>query len=141
MVTRTGSARWNGDLAHGSGTMRTQSGALEGAYTFASRLESGKGTNPEELIAAAHAGCYSMALSNDLANAGHVPTFVDTTAKVTLDKVEGGFAITGIALECTATVPGLDNATFQKFAEGAKVGCPVSKALAGTTISLSAKLV
>jgi lipoyl-dependent peroxiredoxin len=140
MATRNSSAEWRGNLKDGSGTMRLGSGAFEGSYSFASRFESGKGTNPEELIAAAHAGCYSMALSHGLAQAGHAPKRVATTAKVHLDKVEGGFGITRIELETEAEVPGIDAAAFQQQAETAKKNCPVSKVLAGAEITLKAKL-
>jgi osmotically inducible protein OsmC len=142
MPTRTSEAKWSGDLKAGSGTMKLGSGAYEGAYTFKSRMETGPGTNPEELIAAAHAGCYSMALSAMLSGAGHVPKSVHTTAKVTFNPVDGGFAITKIELVTEGQVPGIDAAGFQKFAEDAKKGCPVSKALAAVPeITLSAKLV
>lgn len=141
MPVRSSSAVWNGNLLQGSGTMKLGSGAFEGKYSFPSRFESGQGTNPEELIAAAHAGCYSMALSFILGNAGFNPTSVATTAKVHLEKVGDGFSITKIELVTEAKIPGIDNATFQTHAEGAKKGCPVSKALAATEISLSAKLV
>jgi lipoyl-dependent peroxiredoxin len=142
MPTRQSEAQWAGDLKSGAGTMKLGSGAYEGAYTFKSRMETGPGTNPEELIAAAHAGCYSMALSAMLSGAGHVPTKVHTTAKVSFDPVAGGFAITKIDLNVEATIPGLDDATFQKFAKDAKTGCPVSKALAAVpSINLTAKLI
>ena len=141
MPVRSSSAVWNGNLVQGSGTMKLGSGAYEGAYSFASRFESGKGTNPEELIAAAHAGCFSMALSATLAKAGFNPTRVATTAKVHLEKVCDGFSITKIELVTEAQIPGIDNVTFQTNAEAAKKGCPVSKALAATEITLSAKLV
>jgi len=141
MPVRSSSAVWNGNLLQGSGTMKLGSGAYEGAYSFPSRFESGKGTNPEELIAAAHAGCYSMAFSATLGKAGFNATRVSTTAKVHLEKVGEGFAITKIELVMEAQVPGIDNATFQTNAEAAKKGCPVSKALAATEITLSAKLV
>lgn len=141
MTMRQSDAEWRGDLAKGSGTMRLGSGAFEGSYSFPSRFENGTGTNPEELIAAAHAGCFSMALSHGLSQAGHAPTRVHTTAKVHLEKSGGGFAITRIELDCEAEVPGLDAAAFQQQAEGAKANCPVSKALAGTSISLTARLV
>jgi len=141
MPVRSSSAVWNGNLLQGSGTMKVGSGAYEGAYSFPSRFESGKGTNPEELIAAAHAGCYSMALSATLGKAGFNPTRVATTAKVHLEKVGEGFSITKIELITEAQIPGIDNATFQTNAEAAKKGCPVSKALAATEITLSAKLV
>ena len=140
MATRSSSAEWRGNLKDGSGKMRLGSGAYEGAFSFASRFENGTGTNPEELIAAAHAGCYSMALSHGLAQAGHAPKRVATTAKVHLEKVEGGFGITRIELDAEAEVPGIDEAAFRQQAEAAKKGCPVSKALAGAEITLKAKL-
>lgn len=142
MPTRQAEAEWSGDLKQGQGKMKLGSGAYEGSYSFKSRMENGAGTNPEELIAAAHAGCYSMALSAALSGAGHVPQRVHTSAKVTFDAVPGGFAITKIDLTTEAKIPGLDNATFQKFAEDAKKGCPVSKALTGVSqITLTAKLI
>lgn len=141
MAMRQSDAEWRGDLKSGSGTMRLGSGAFEGAYSFPSRFENGQGTNPEELIAAAHAGCFSMALSAGLAQAGHPPTRVHTTAKVHLEKAGTGFAISRIELECEAEIPGIDDAAFQEQAAGAKANCPVSKALAGTQISLTARLV
>lgn len=121
--------------------MRLGSGAFEGKYSFASRFEEGDGTNPEELIGAAHAGCFSMALAGGLSQAGFTPDFVATDAKVHIDRAEGGFAINRIDLSTEASVPGIDEATFQKQAAAAKAGCPVSKALAGTEITLDAKLV
>ncbi len=136
MPVRTASAEWKGDLPKGKGTLKTQTGSFEGQYSFSSRFEEGTGTNPEELIAAAHAGCYSMALSNILAKAGHTPTSVRTTAKVHLE----GAAISLIELVTRGTVPGLDAAGFAKHAEEAKTGCPVSKALAATKITLDAAL-
>ena len=141
MPVRKASARWEGNLFQGSGTMAMGSGAYEGAYSFGSRFEEATGTNPEELIAAAHAGCFSMALSAGLAKGGHEPKSVATTARVHLEKVGDGFEITRIELATEAEVPGIDEATFTEFAEGAKVGCPVSKALAGPEITLDAKLV
>ena len=120
--------------------MRLGSGAYEGSYSFPSRFENGDGTNPEELIAAAHAGCFSMALSNVLAQAGFTPTSVDTTAAVHLDKVEGGFGITRVDLSTVADVPGLDAADFAKHAETAKVNCPVSQALKAVEVTLDARL-
>lgn len=120
--------------------MRLGSGAFEGQYSFSSRFESGTGTNPEELIAAAHAGCFSMALSNMLSQNGHPPTSVKTTASVHFGQVEGGFAITRIDLDTTGEVPGIDEAEFVKTAEAAKENCPVSKALKAVEITLSAKL-
>lgn len=138
MPKRKADAIWKGDLKNGKGTMKFGSGAFEGAYTFASRFEEGTGTNPEELIGAAHAGCYSMALSNELAQADFTPESVETTANVTLDA--GAGAITKILLEVDATIPDIDNDEFQDFAEGAKNNCPVSKALAGVSIEVKAKL-
>ena len=116
------------------------SGAYEGAYSFPSRFEEGDGTNPEELIAAAHAGCYSMAFSATVGKDGFTPDSVHTTATVHLNPVEGGFAITKIDLVMEATIPNIDDAKFQEAAEAAKVGCPVSKALAGPEITLQATL-
>jgi len=140
MPTRSADATWEGNLPDGNGTMRLKSGAYEGAYSFRSRFEDGAGSNPEELIAAAHAGCFSMALSNVLAEAGFDPESVDTTADVTLRMLEGGPAITKVHLTTTAHVPDIDQDTFQEHAEAAKDGCPVSKALAGTEITLDATL-
>lgn len=134
-------ATWNGTLTEGEGTMRL-AGGYEGPYNFGSRFEdSGQGTNPEELIAGAHAGCFSMALSGALAKAGHNPERIDTTATVNLRKVEGGFEIHKIRLVTTARVPGISEDEFQQAAQGAKEGCPVSKALAAVeTIELDATL-
>ncbi len=140
MATRSAEAVWNGNLKEGNGTMKLGSGAYEGRYSFASRFESGQGTNPEELIGAAHAGCFSMALSAGLGKAGFNPTSVHTTARVFLEKVGEGFGITKIELTTVAQIPGIDNATFQKHAEEAKKNCPVSRALAGTEITLNARL-
>jgi osmotically inducible protein OsmC len=121
--------------------MRLGTGAFEGAYSFSSRFEDGKGTNPEELIAAAHAGCFSMATASGLGKAGFTPERVDTKATVHLTSVSGGFAITRIDLDMEADVPGIDEATFLEIAQGAKAGCPVSKALAAVPeITLNAKL-
>jgi osmotically inducible protein OsmC len=141
MAVRTAKAQWNGNLMEGSGTMALGSGAYEGAYSFQSRFEEGKGTNPEELIAAAHAGCFSMALSGQLSKAGFSPKSVKTTAKVHLMKVDAGFSITQIELENESAVPGIDDAKFQELAGNAKKGCPVSKALAAVEITLKARLV
>ena len=141
MAIRKANAEWNGDLKQGQGKVSLGSGAFEGQYSFRSRMGDGSGgTNPEELIAAAHAGCYSMALSASLAGAGHTPTRVHTTANVHFNQVEGGFAINPIELVTEAVVPGIDDATFQKFAQEAKKNCPVSKALAATDIQLKATL-
>ena len=141
MPTRNADAVWEGDLKSGKGTMKLGSGAFQGQYSFASRFEQGTGTNPEELIAAAHAGCFSMALSHALAQAGHPPKRVHTTAKVHLEKTEGGFAIPRIDLVTEAQVPGIDAAAFRQQAESAKQNCPVSKLLKGAQINLDAKLV
>lgn len=140
MPARTSTAKWEGGLKDGKGTMKVGAGAYEGPYSFASRFESGTGTNPEELIAAAHAGCYSMALSATIEKNGFKPTKVSTTAKVHLEKVGEGFSITKIELASEAVVPGIDKAKFMEFAEGAKKGCPVSKLLTGAQIELNAKL-
>ena len=141
MATRNAEARWQGDLKSGKGTMKLGSGAWEGPYSFQSRFESGAGTNPEELIGAAHAGCFSMALTAGLDKAGFQPRQVHTTARVQLEKAGEGFAITAIDLQTEADVPGIDEATFRQQAEGAKANCPVSKALAGVQIRLDARLV
>ncbi len=141
MPVRSASAVWEGTLIDGKGTMKMQSGAYEGAYSFGSRFQEGTGTNPEELIAAAHAGCFSMALSAGLGKSGFNATRVATSARAHLEKVGEGFQITRIELTTEAVVPGLDEATFQQHATGAKENCPVSKALAGVKISLDAKLV
>ena len=141
MPTRRASAVWNGSLTEGNGTMRMASGAYEGPYSFQSRFEEGDGTNPEELIAAAHAGCFSMALSAELGKAGVTPESVETEATVHLDEVEGGFAIKRIDLQTRVTAPGTDESTFREAAEAAKKGCPVSLALAAVdTIELEAQL-
>ena len=141
MPTRTSSARWEGDLKSGTGTVSTGSGTFQGSYSFPSRFESGQGTNPEELIAAAHAACFSMAFSNGLAKAGFTPTSVETSAAVQFGPVDGGFAITRIDLTTRGDVPGIDAGEFEKIAGEAKAGCPISKALAAVEITLDAKLV
>ena len=141
MSVRKAEAEWKGNLNSGSGRMKLGSGAFEGPYSFVSRFKDGPGTNPEELIGAAHAGCFSMALSHMLAESGHIPDVVHTTAKVHIDKVEGGFKITTIELQTEGKVPGIDEKTFQEKAAAAKEGCPVSQALAGVDIRLQAKLV
>ena len=141
MPIRTASARWSGNLTEGSGTIKTGKGGYQGNYSFKSRFEEGEGTNPEELIAAAHSGCFSMALSKGLADAGFTPTSVETTAKVHLDKGDAGFGVTRIDLETVGNVPGIDEGTFQKLAEAAKANCPISRLLSpGADISLTAKL-
>jgi osmotically inducible protein OsmC len=140
VAARQATAEWHGNLMEGTGHMRFGSGAFDGAYDFRSRFGDGAGTNPEELIGAAHAGCFSMALSGILTKAGHPPQSVRTTAKVHLEKQGEGFAITRIELDTDAVVPGLDDAAFQGHADAAKKGCPVSKALAAVQIGLTARL-
>jgi osmotically inducible protein OsmC len=140
MPVRTAEAEWKGDLPKGSGQMKTQTGSFSGGYSAGSRFEEAKGTNPEELIAAAHAGCFSMAFSNQLAKAGFPPDSVKTTAKVHIDKGEAGFSITKVELVTRAKVPGVDEKTFREKAEAAKTGCPVSKALQAVNITLDARL-
>ncbi len=131
MATRTGSAEWKGDLPSGAGTLKVGDGVFEGNYSFASRFEEGEGTNPEELIAAAHAACFSMALSNMLATDGHVPDSVRTTAKVHLRNIDGAPTLAQIDLDTQGQIPGIDEAAFKDYAEQAKAACPVSRALAG----------
>ncbi len=140
MPVRKADAQWEGPLPGGNGTMRLGGGAYEGPYSFASRFEDGNGTNPEELIAAAHAGCFSMALAGTLTRAGHEPTSVHTTANVHLTKTDEGFRIPKIDLVTEAVVPGLDDATFQELAEQTKKACPVSVLLSSIEITLQATL-
>ncbi len=140
MRVRKAYAEWNGTLKEGSGSVSLGSGAFEGAYTHASRFGDGEGTNPEELLGAAHAGCYTMFLSSLLTNRGYSPTRISTTASVQIDTGEGGPTISRIRLETEAEVPGLDADTFQSVAEEAKQKCPVSKALAVPVIELEARL-
>ena len=141
MAVRTGSAIWNGNLKDGNGEVTVGDGVFTGAYSYASRFEDGEGTNPEELIAAAHAACFSMALSNILAEAGHPPEEIRTSARVQLRPVDGAPTIARIDLEVEGSVPGIDEAAFNEHAEAAKVGCPVSRALAGVPeIALEARL-
>lgn len=144
-MIRKSTARWQGNGLQGKGFLSTQSGVFQAQpYSFNTRFQSedGKaGTNPEELLAAAHAGCFAMALSFALTDAGHAPEELNVTAGVDLVKTDGGFSIKNIHLELEAKVPGIDQATFEKVADGAKKGCPLSKALSATPISLSAKLV
>jgi osmotically inducible protein OsmC len=140
MPERTATARWDGGLKGGKGTVRLGSGAFEGQYSFSSRFEEGTGTNPEELIGAAHAGCFSMALSAGLERAGHAPNSVETSARVHLESGESGVRISRIDLSTTADVPGIDAATFGEQAETAKANCAVSRALAGVDIHLDARL-
>ena len=141
MPTRRAEAEWQGNLAEGKGQLKVESGAFNGPYSFKSRFEDGQSaTNPEELIGAAHAGCFTMALTAQLTRAGQPPTRIHTTAQVKLEKVGDAFSITRIDLETEAEIPGIDDATFQKQAQDAKQNCPVSKALAGTEIGLKATL-
>ena len=140
-MQRKGSAVWKGGLKDGKGTVSTASGVLKDTqYSFATRFENGAGTNPEELIAAAHAGCFSMALSAQLGNAGITPEAIETTATVTLEKQETGFAITAVHLDVSARIPGADRAKFDQAAKNAKEGCPVSRVL-NAKITMDAKLV
>jgi osmotically inducible protein OsmC len=139
-MKRSGSAVWKGGLKDGSGTVSTESGVLANSpYNFSKRFESEKGTNPEELIAAAHAACFSMALSAQLGNAGMKADSINTTATVSLEQVEGGFAVTSSHLETTVRVPNADKAAFDKAVENAKSGCPISKLL-NAKITMNAKL-
>ncbi|MGZ8868512.1 MAG: OsmC family protein [Thermoanaerobaculia bacterium] len=140
MPSRKAEAEWNGTLREGNGQFKVGSGKVSGAYSFPTRFEDAPGTNPEELIGAAHASCFSMALSGGLTKAGHKPKRIHTTATVHLQKVGEGFGITKIDLDTTGEVPGIDAATFQQLAEGAKANCPVSKALGGVNITLKATL-
>jgi len=140
MAVRTSNAEWVGALQNGSGKMALGSGAFEGQFSYKSRFEDGPGTNPEELLGAAHAGCFSMAFANTLATAGHDPQRVETTARVHLVPAEEGPSITQIELETEAEVPGISEEEFQQHAKTAKENCPVSKALAAVDISLDAKL-
>jgi osmotically inducible protein OsmC len=139
-MIRKASAEWHGGLKDGKGTVSTESGVLtSAAYSFGTRFENAKGTNPEELIAAAHAGCFSMALSGQLGGANLTPESIRTTASVTLERVEGGFAVTSVHLDVTAKIPGADRAAFEKAANDAKAGCPISKLL-NAKITMDAKL-
>jgi lipoyl-dependent peroxiredoxin len=140
-MVRKASAVWNGSLKEGKGTISTESRVLSNAqYSFSTRFENGIGTNPEELVAASHAGCFSMALSAQLGNAGITPESIETTAAVTLEKTDAGFTVTKIHLDVTAKIPGVDAAAFQKAAQDAKTGCPISRLLKAAEITMSAKL-
>lgn len=141
MAVRKANSQWNGSLRDGSGHMRLGGGAYDGAYSFQSRFEEGEGTNPEELIAAAHSGCFSMALAGELGRAGHEPNRVATTASVHLLKSDEGFSIARIELDTEVEAPGLDEDTLREKAEAAKAGCPVSRALRGVPeITVRARL-
>lgn len=142
MAIRTASARWEGTLTDGTGTMRTGKGGLEAPFSFKSRFGEGEGSNPEELIGAAHAGCFSMALSKGLQDAGFTPVAIETTASVHLDQVDGAATVTTIDLDTRVNAPGIDEATFAKVAEGTKEGCPISRLLSpGAKINLTATLI
>jgi len=141
MPVRTAEAEWTGGLRDGAGKVKLGSGAFEGSYSFGSRFENAKGTNPEELLGAAHAGCFSMALAAGLGRAGFQPKRVHTTATVHIDKVGAGFEITKIELDCEAEVPNIDENLFHGEATAAKEGCPLSKALKATPIEMKARLV
>jgi osmotically inducible protein OsmC len=142
MTARNGSAEWRGNLESGSGTITVGDGVFEGPYSYESRFGEGDGTNPEQLIAAAHAGCFTMALSNSLSAAGHAPDSVHTKARVQLRNIEGAPTLTRIDLDAEGRVTGIDEAEFQRYADEAKANCPVSRALAGIPeIVLAAKLV
>jgi osmotically inducible protein OsmC len=141
MAGRNGSAEWRGDLQSGGGTVKVGDGVFEGTYSFKSRFEDGQGTNPEQLIAAAHAACFTMALSSILSTAGHTPESVNTTANVTLRFIDNAPTLTRVDLVTEGRVAGIDAAQFQKFAEEAKANCPISRALAGIPeITLTANL-
>ena len=140
MPIRQAEAIWEGTLREGQGKMRFGSGAFEGSYSFPSRFEEGEGTNPEELLAAAHAGCFSMALSSSLVSAGFTPVRIQTEASVHLEKLEAGFTVVKIDLKTEAEVPGIDETEFLEIADGAKLNCPISRALNVPEITLEAKL-
>ncbi|HYT07367.1 MAG TPA: OsmC family protein [Rugosimonospora sp.] len=140
-MVRKASAVWKGSLKEGKGTISSDSGVLSNTpYSFSTRFENAKGTNPEELIAAAHAGCFTMALSAQLGNAGMTPESLETTASLTLDKLDAGWTVTKIHLDVTARIPGADKAAFDKAAENAKAGCPISRLL-NAQITMVARLI
>jgi osmotically inducible protein OsmC len=140
MPQRKAQAQWRGSLKDGSGSMEFGSGAFKGNFSFASRMENGPGTNPEELVGAAEAGCFSMAFANALTEAGHAPQEIRTSANVNFEKTDKGWTITRIDLTTEGIVPGVDEATFARIADDAKKNCPVSKALTGSQINLKATL-
>ncbi len=140
MPVRNAKAEWKGNLKSGHGTMELGSGAFKGDYSAASRFENAEGTNPDELIGAAHAGCFSMALAGQIAKAGFDPKSIETKAEVTIEQEGEGFSIKKVLLKTEADIPGIDEDKFNELANKAKEGCPVSKALAGTQIELEAKL-
>ncbi|MBI1823416.1 MAG: OsmC family protein [Nitrospirae bacterium] len=140
-INRKASAAWNGNLKEGKGTISTPSGVLKNTqYSFGTRFENAAGTNPEELIAAAHAGCFSMALSGQLGNAGMTAESIETTASLTMEKLEAGFTITSIHLNTTVKIPGADKSKFETAANNAKAGCPISRLL-NAKITMDAKLI
>lgn len=139
MPVRTAEAEWKGSLNQGTGRMRTETGSYEGGYSFGSRFEEAKGTNPEELIAAAHASCFTMATAFQITNAGHEPTELSTVATVSMEKQDSGWSIVGIALALEGSVPGLTADKFQALADEAKRTCPISRALAAVPITMTAK--
>lgn len=142
MPTRKASAEWQGDLPTGHGTLKTETGVASGAYSFSSRFEQGKGTNPEELLAAAHAACYAMALSGGLGKAGKQPTKIEAEATCTVEKVDAGFKVTKMHLTVRAAVKGIANDEFQKIAAATRDGCPISGVMKGNVaVTLDAKLV
>jgi lipoyl-dependent peroxiredoxin len=141
MPIRNAEAVWTGTLSKGRGTVKSGSGVIKGSYSFASRFENGQGTNPEELIGAAHAGCFSMAFAMMAEQAGFPPQEIHTVAHVTIEEIDGSSSITGIVLDTEAKIKGIDEKTFQEKALAAKIRCPVSKALSSTPITLHAKLV
>jgi len=141
MPTRTATATWEGGLKGGKGSFKGESGAISASYSFGSRFENGSGSNPEELLAAAEAACFSMALAVGLEQAGTPPTKIDTKAACTVEKQAAGFTITTMKLTVRASVPGVDKAAFQKAVQATRVGCPVSKALTGLKLDVEAELV
>jgi osmotically inducible protein OsmC len=139
-IARTATVHWEGDVAHGKGQIAVESGKVSASYSFGTRFSNEPGTNPEELLAASHAACFSMALSAALTRAGHPPSAIDTTARVILQKVKGGFEIPRIELSTQVSAAGIDQAAFDRLAAEAKEGCPISKALKAVEISLNARL-
>ncbi|HYZ14832.1 MAG TPA: OsmC family protein [Candidatus Acidoferrum sp.] len=139
-IARTATVHWEGDVAHGKGQITVESGKVSAGYSFGTRFSNEPGTNPEELLGASHAACFSMALSAALTRGGHPPTAIDTTARVILQRVKGGFEIPRIELSTQVSAPGIDQATFDRLAAEAAEGCPISKALKGVEIALNAKL-
>ncbi|HEX3469524.1 MAG TPA: OsmC family peroxiredoxin [Candidatus Elarobacter sp.] len=139
-IARTATVRWEGDIARGKGTIKAESGTVSASYSFNTRFSNEPGTNPEELLAASHAACFSMALALGLSRAGHAPTSIDTTARVHITRVGEGFDITLIELSTAVSAPGIDDAAFQQLATGAKEHCPISKALSAVETRLEAKL-